>query len=56
MAKVHKMVQAYMEMFVSRSSKEINGAEFAKYIHQMQLAEQDGFLTNYDRKLLERII
>ena len=33
LAKVHSMVQAYMQMLVSRSSKQINSSDFAKLIH-----------------------
>ena len=46
------MVQAYLTEFVSKHTKEVNGYEFAKLINQFHLAENDGFLQLYDKRLL----
>ena len=56
MGRVHRMVSAYLEEYVSKGAKELSGSDFSRLVNQLALAKEDGLLSLYNDRLLEKIV
>lgn len=53
---MHRITSKFLSEYISKSKKDINGAEFATLIDQLKFAQDEGFIKLYDTRLLERMI
>ena len=56
MREMHSMGARYLNQYVSQNKKDINGSEFSVLVEQLRLAKIQGFIAEYDTRLLERLV
>ena len=53
---LHVLTHTYLKEYISRSKKDINGADYANLVDILYSAQNMGFASVYDPRLIERIV